>query len=257
MTSFGLRNQRGSCWVNATLQAVFRIPDVQARYVPDAEIPQGSTVDLCLQEIWGSKGDEGLKPFYECVRTAVMPAGEGIGDSHELLEFLCDKLPFLDKLCRFKVANTVKCDKCEYKDSHADSLIEFSVSPTQRKQSLADCVIASVTPTKGPDWKCEKCGGMGCTKQLLMASFPQVFVFHATSLRTSVSYSTILVLNGQKYALLAVVCFNGGHWWTYGREMPPGKNWLEYDDMSVRNHGPNHFPLSDHMRLLFYYRINE
>jgi ubiquitin C-terminal hydrolase len=114
-----------------------------------------------------------------------------------------------------------------------------------------------VTPVKIPDWTCEKCKQKGCTKQLLMSSFPQIFVFHATSLNTSVSYSTLLVLNGQKYALLAVVCFNGGHWWTYGREMPPGKNWIEYDDMNLRNHGPNHFPLSDHMRLLFYYRLKE
>jgi ubiquitin C-terminal hydrolase len=118
-------------------------------------------------------------------------------------------------------------------------------------------VIQAVTPVKIPDWKCEKCGGKGCTKQLLMSSFPQIFVFHATTLNTSVSYSTLLVLNGQKYALLAVVCFNGGHWWTYGREMPPGKNWVEYDDSNLRNHGPEHFPLSDHMRLLFYYRLKE
>jgi ubiquitin C-terminal hydrolase len=78
-----------------------------------------------------------------------------------------------------------------------------------------------------------------------------------TSLNTSVSYSTILVLNGYRYALFAVVCFNGGHWWTYGRDMPPGKPWTEYDDSSLRNHGPEHFPLSDHMRLLFYYRLKE
>jgi uncharacterized UBP type Zn finger protein len=29
---FGLKNTRGSCWVNATLQALFRIPQVQKRY---------------------------------------------------------------------------------------------------------------------------------------------------------------------------------------------------------------------------------
>jgi ubiquitin C-terminal hydrolase len=255
-TSFGLRNQRGSCWVNATLQAFFRIPDVQTRYIAEAALDT-SPVDKSLQEIWCSKGDEGLKAFYECVRTAVMPAGEGIGDSHELLEFMCDKLQFLDKLCRFKVANTIKCNSCAYKDVRTDSMIEFSVTPTQRKQSLTDCVVHSVTPVVIPDWTCEKCKAKGCTKQLLMSSFPQIFVFHATSLNTSVSYSTQLVMNGQKYALMAVVCFNGGHWWTYGRDMPPGKDWVEHDDSTIRNRGPQHFPLSDHMRLLFYYRLNE
>jgi len=254
-TSFGLRNQRGSCWVNATLQAIFRIPDVQTRYIAEAALD--TPIDKSLQEIWCSKGDEGLKAFYDCVRTAVMPAGEGIGDSHELLEYLCDKLPFLDKLCRFKIGHTVKCNSCTYKDVRTDSMIEFSVSPTGRKQSLSDCVIQSVTPVAIPDWTCEECKKKGCTKQLLMSSFPQIFVFHVTSLNTSVSYSTQLVMNGQKYALLAVVCFNGGHWWTYGRDMPPGKDWIEYDDQSIRVRGPQHFPLSDNMRLLFYYRINE
>ena len=254
-TSFGLRNQRGSCWVNATLQAVFRIPDVQTRYLAEAALD--TPIDKSLKEIWCSKGDEGLRAFYDCVRTAVMPAGEGIGDSHELLEYLCDKLPFLDKLCRFKIGNVVKCDSCPYRDVRTDSMIEFSVSPTARKQSLSDCVIQSVTPVAIPDWTCEKCNKKGCTKQLLMSSFPQIFVFHVTSLNTSVSYSTQLVMNGQKYALLAVVCFNGGHWWTYGRDMPPGKDWIEYDDQSIRVRGPQHFPLSDNMRLLFYYRINE
>ena len=118
-------------------------------------------------------------------------------------------------------------------------------------------MIQSVTPVAIDDWTCEACKKKGCTKQLLMSSFPQIFVFHVTSLNASVSYSTQLVMNSQKYALFAVVCFNGGHWWTYGRDMPPGKDWVEYDDQTIRSRGPQHFPLSDNMRLLFYYRINE
>jgi len=254
-TSFGLRNQRGSCWVNATLQAIFRIPDVQTRYIAEAALD--TPIDKSLQEIWCSKGDEGLKAFYDCVRTAVMPAGEGIGDSHELLEYLCDKLPFLDKLCRFKIGHTVKCNSCTYKDVRTDSMIEFSVSPTGRKQSLSDCVIQSVTPVAIPDWTCEECKKKGCTKQLLMSSFPQIFVFHVTSLNASVSYSTQLVMNSQKYALFAVVCFNGGHWWTYGRDMPPGTSWYSLNDTHIKDHGPNQFPMSTKMRLLIYYRLDE
>jgi ubiquitin C-terminal hydrolase len=255
-TSFGLRNQRGSCWVNATLQAVFRLPEVQDRYTND-KADENNPVDLCLQEIWCSRGDEGLKALYECIKTALMPAGEGIGDSHELLEFFCDKLPFLDKLCRFKMSHQVKCVNCDYSDLRTDSLIEFSVTPTTKKQGLITCIGAAVQPVSIPDWTCEKCKGKGCSKQLLMATFPDVFVFHCTTLNTSVSYSPLLTINKIKYALFSVVCFNGGHWYTHGRALPPGKDWIEYDDMTLRNHGPTSFPLSDHMRLLFYYRLKE
>jgi ubiquitin C-terminal hydrolase len=255
-TTFGLRNQRGSCWVNATLQALFRLPEVQDRYEND-KADENNPVDLCLQEIWCSRGDEGLKGLYECVKTALMPAGEGIGDSHELLEFLCDKLPFLDKLCRFKMSHQVKCSNCDYSDLRTDSLIEFSVTPTAKKQGLISCIGQSVQPVSIPDWTCEKCKGKGCTKQLLMATFPDVFVFHCTTLNTSVSYSPLLNINANRYALSSVVCFNGGHWWAYGRPQPPGSSWVEFDDQRVQDHGPNNFPLSDTMRLLFYYRLKE
>jgi ubiquitin C-terminal hydrolase len=255
-TTFGLRNQRGSCWVNATLQALFRLPEVQDRYEND-KADENNPVDLSLQEIWCSRGDEGLKALYECVKTALMPAGEGIGDSHELLEFLCDKLPFLDKLCRFKMSHQVKCSNCDYSDLRTDSLIEFSVTPTAKKQGLISCIGQSVQPVSIPDWTCEKCKGKGCTKQLLMATFPDVFVFHCTTLNTSVSYSPLLNINANRYALSSVVCFNGGHWWAYGRPQPPGSSWVEFDDQRVQDHGPNNFPLSDTMRLLFYYRLKE
>jgi ubiquitin C-terminal hydrolase len=255
-TTFGLRNQRGSCWVNATLQALFRLPEVQDRYEND-NADENNPVDLSLQEIWCSRGDEGLKALYECVKTALMPAGEGIGDSHELLEFLCDKLPFLDKLCRFKMSHQVKCSNCDYSDLRTDSLIEFSVTPTAKKQGLISCIGQSVQPVSIPDWTCEKCKGKGCTKQLLMATFPDVFVFHCTTLNTSVSYSPLLNINANRYALSSVVCFNGGHWWAYGRPQPPGSSWVEFDDQRVQDHGPNNFPLSDTMRLLFYYRLKE
>ena len=92
---FGLRNKNGSCWINAALQAVFRIPELQTRF-SEGEEDNKNPVETTLAEIWGSKGDEGLRDFYESVRTTHMPAGEGIGDSHELIEFLCDRIPFLD-----------------------------------------------------------------------------------------------------------------------------------------------------------------
>lgn len=251
---FGLRNQSGSCWVNATLQAVFRIPEVQVRYT-ESELAPINPIDASLHEIWSTQGDEGLKDFYACVKTAVMPAGEGIGDSHELLAFLCDKLPYLDSLLRFKVGNKVTCNACKHSSTVVDSLVEFSISPSGRGQTLVENVGHAVTPTVVPDWTCDTCKGKGCTKQLLMSTFPDIFAFHITSLKSSVSYSPVLILNGFKYGLLSIVCWNGGHWWTYGRTM--GGEWAEYDDSNVRTHGKTKFPLSDNVRLLFYYRIKE
>ena len=255
MKSFGLRNTRGSCWVNAALQSIYRIPDLQARF-ENEETDTKNTVEACLEEIWASQGDEGLRSLYECIKTSPdMPAGDNIGDSHELLEFLCDKVPFLDKLFRFKVANVVKCKNCSYTDNHRDSMIEFPIVPTRHKQSVSETIVDAARPLEIADWTCEKCKGKGCTKQFLMATFPQILTFHMTSVNTSVTYSSVLVLNGMNYALFAVVCYDGGHWWTYGRDLPPGKPWVIYNDTHVQNHGPNQFPLHDNMRLLMYYRL--
>jgi ubiquitin C-terminal hydrolase len=256
-TIFGLRNKNGSCWINAALQAVFRIPELQTRF-DDGEEERDNVVETCLSEIWGSRGDEGLKPFYECVKVSPhMPAGESIGDSHELIEFLCDKVPFLDKLLRFKVANSIQCDHCDYKDLRPDTLTEFSITPTSKKQTVSDAIGETVKPHAIPDWVCEKCKAKGCHKQLLLSGFPQVMMFHQTSVGTTVTYTPILVLNKIKYALFAVVCFTGGHWFTWGRNLPPGQNWVRFDDDNVRTYAPNFMPHDDRMRLLMYYRINE
>jgi ubiquitin C-terminal hydrolase len=255
---FGLRNQRGSCWINATLQSIFRIPDVQQRFSDD-EADDTNPIEMAMQEIWKTRGEEGLHDLYECVKTATMPAGEGIGDSHELLEFLCDKIPFLDKLVRFKVANVIQCKHCAYSDTRHDTHVEFSIASTQPGRAVSQSIVDAVKPFEIDDWKCEKCKHNGCTKQFLIATFPRVLVFHQTSVtpQTSVSYSAVLVVNQIKYALFAVVCFNGGHWWTYGRDLPPGKPWHELNDKHVQSFDPTHFPLDTCMRLLMYYRLNE
>lgn len=254
---FGLRNKNGSCWINAALQAVFRIPDLQTRFNENEEDGK-NTVETCLAEIWGSKGDEGLKPFYECVKVSPhMPAGESIGDSHELIDFLLDKVPFLDKLMRFKVVNVVKCDHCPYTDTRPDTMTEFSFAPSQKKQTVSDAIGEAVRPLAIPDWSCDKCKKKGCHKQLLLAEFPQVLMFHQTSIGTSASYTPMLVVNKIRYALMSVVCFTGGHWFTWGRNLPPGQPWYRLDDGHIQSHAGNFFPLADNMRLLLYYRLNE
>lgn len=257
MSTFGLRNKNGSCWINAALQATFRIPDLQKRFEDD-EQDESNPIEVCLSEIYGSRGDEGLKPFYECVKVSpTMPAGEDIGDSHELIQFLCDKIPFLDKLTRFKVANVIRCDNCDYTDTRPDTLNEFSITPSNNKQTVSDAIADTVKPQSIPDWTCEKCKKKGCKKQLLLAEFPQVMMFHKTSIGNTASYTPVLVLNKIKYALFAVVCFTGGHWFTWGRNLPPGKPWFKFDDERVKEHMPNFMPQDDRMRLLMYYRINE
>jgi ubiquitin C-terminal hydrolase len=80
-------------------------------------------------------------------------------------------------------------------------------------------------------------------------------MFHLLPTNGTVEYSSILSLNKHQYALLSVSCFNGGHWWSYGRDMPVGSNWYTLNDQLISNHGPKQFPLSSNMRLLIYYRI--
>lgn len=257
MTTFGLRNKNGSCWINAALQSVFRIPDIQKRF-RDEENDDDNPIEVCLSEIWGSKGDEGLKALYECIKIFPnMPAGEGIGDSHELIQFLCDKVPFLDKLTRFKVANVVQCEHCDYRDVHPDTLNEFSITPAGTNQTVSTAIAETVKIHHIPDWTCETCKKNGCRKQLLLSEFPTVMMFHQTSIGTSATYTPVLVINKIRYALFAIVCFTGGHWFTWGRDVPPGKEWYKFDDDRVQSYAPNFMPQDDRMRLLMYYRINE
>jgi len=251
---FGLQNFRGSCWVNTCLQGVFRIPEVQARY-NDETYDAKNSIDLSLSKIWKSKGQEGLKEFFEAVRTEVMPAGNGIGDSHELITYLCDKLPFLDQLVRFKIADSIHCIHCEFKDMKEDSVIEFSISSETNGKPIIDCISEAVKENTIEEWKCEKCENTGCIKQQLIGSFPQVMMFHMIPTEGSVDYPSILCLNKRQYALLSVSCFNGGHWWGYGRDMPPGSSWYTLNDKQVQEHGPKQFPISTKMKLLIYYRL--
>ena len=253
MPMFGLQNFRGSCWVNATIQTIFRFPDVQARYNAGT-FDRSNKIDECLCMIWNSQGTVGVRDFFDAVRTEVMPAGEGIGDSHELLTYLCDKLPYLDKLCRFGIANVIECVSCHEKTTKSDSTINFTLLEG-RNQPIATCIENTVKPYTIPDWICEKCKQNGALSQQLIGSFPKYMIFHL-SLDSDVNYSSILILNKRKYALLSVVCYNGSHWWTYGRDSI-GSPWFIFDDQNVVDHGPKHFPLSNTTRMLIYYCVNE
>lgn len=252
---FGLRNSRGSCWVNTCLQAVFRIPEVQERYASKI-FEKNNVIDECLCRIWNTKGGDGLKDFFESVKTSTMPAGDDIGDAHELFNYLCDKLPFLDEIVRFKMADSITCVNCQKKEIREDSVIEFPIDSPSEKKRLDECILQSVTPQIIDSWKCEHCLKTGCKKQQLIGSFPKAFVFHRVfPNEVSIEYPCVLVLNKKKYALLSVSCFNGGHWWSYGRNMPPGTDWYRLDDQHVINHGPKEFPISPSMRFAIYYRI--
>jgi uncharacterized UBP type Zn finger protein len=249
---FGLENFRGSCWVNTCLQSIFRIPEVQHRYT-SGTFEKGNLVDECLCKIWVTKGQDGLKQLFESVRTEVMPAGNGIGDSHELMQFLCDKLPFLDALMRFKIADTIECIHCKHRELKEDSIIEFSISSETQNKQITECIAETVREDTLEDWKCDKCNEKGCKKQQLIGSFPKVMVFHMVPTEGSVEYSSILSLNAREYALISVTCYSNMHWWAYGRNMPPGSSWFTLNDQQVQEHGPKQFPLSNKMRLLIYY----
>lgn len=251
---FGLNNFRGSCWVNACLQAVFRIPEIQTRY-SQPSFKHLNVIDECLHKIYKSKGEDGLKDFFEAVRTETMPAGQGVGDSNELFLYLCDKLPFLDELCRFKIADSIECNHCKNKNIKEDTVVEFSLSSSGKFVPISDCITEVVQPQAIDSWKCEKCSQLGCKKQQLISSFPKVMVFNMVTPETSVNYSSVLILNQKKYALSSAVCYSGSHWWTRARDMPTGSSWYTLDDSHVTKHSSDKFPVSNMMRILIYYRL--
>lgn len=251
---FGLNNYSGSCWVNGCLQAFFRIPEIQLRYNSE-NLEYVNDIDRHLHTIYRSKGQLGLKDFFDSVRTDSMPAGNGTGDSNELFVYLCDKLPFLDELCRFKIANTIQCKTCNEKNTKEDNVIEFTLSSSGKFTPISECISKVVQPQTIDTWKCDKCKNLGCNTQQLIGTFPKVMVFHMVTPNTSVNYSSILVLNQKKYALSSVICYSGSHWWTRARDMPPGSPWYTLDDTRVINHGADKFPVSNMMRILIYYRL--
>ena len=252
---FGLHNFRGSCWVNACLQGIFRIPDVQHRYsnnLADTENP----IDTALQLIWKSNGKEGLKELFNSVKHVSLPVGRNVGDSHELLVHFLDKLPWLDSMCRFKIADRFMCTNCSYSSLKEDSKIEFSLFPTGTSQTIIDCISNEVKEEVASDSKCEKCTTHPYKRQLLLHTFPKVLILHVYSDNgKTVTYSSMLTINQNKYALLSIISYNGAHWWAYGRNKV-GESWFTIDDTSVKQHSPNEFPLSNTMRILIYY-LNE
>ena len=122
--------------------------------------------------------------------------------------------------------------------------------------SIVDSILNSTKVEEILEWKCELCKKEGCTKQQLIGSFPKVMVFHMLPTTGSVDYSSVLVLNKRKYVLLSVSCYNGSHWWGYGRNLPLGTSWYTLDDTRIHEHGPKQFPISNKMRILIYYRLD-
>jgi uncharacterized UBP type Zn finger protein len=253
---FGLQNFSGSCWVNACLQAVFRFPEVQDRY-SNNRADKSNQIDVALETIWNSQGKIGLKDFFDVVRTETMPAGQGIGDSHELFKYLCDKLPYLEELCKFKVADTTECVSCKHKDVREDVVTEYTISSDGVHVPISQCIMNTVIPNTVADWVCEKCGKKGCTRQHLIGAFPKAMIFYMTSRDGSIDYSSVLVLNSKKYVLNSIICYNGSHWWTRARNMPPGSSWYTFDDQRITDHGSKQFPVSNMMRILIYYRLED
>lgn len=246
---FGLQNFRGSCWVNSALQALFSCPLVEKRYENKENIDKENPYDVCLESIYRNKGEAGLKDFFECVKTSYLPAGENIGDAHELLVHLCDKLPWLDKEFRYEIAEEVSCKNCEYKDLRKTSVIDLHLNPSRHQLPILDAITEYVQPQEISDWKCEKCVKQGCTKRVLFTTFPRILMIWSSP----IDYCSFLVVNGKKYYLYAVICFNGGHWWTYARKLPPGNPWYILNDRHVRQTTSTKFPVDRAMRVLLYF----
>ena len=252
---FPLRNHRGSCWVNACLQGLFRIPDVQQRFNEGKADPE-NPLEIALQKIWTSKGTEGLKEFFDSVKNVSLPTGRGTADSHELLLYILDKVSWLEDLCKFSIVDKIKCTKCEYMSEKKDTKIELSLYPDSIGKTISDCIAHEVKQTSPEGSRCERCSEP-YRKQLLLSSFPKILLLHVyTEQQKRTEYCSNLNINGRKYMLLSVLSYNGSHWWAYGRD-GQGKPWWTLDDSRITEHKPNEFPLSHTMRMLIYYQIHE
>lgn len=252
---FGLRNYRGSCWVNACLQGLFRIPEIQKRFTENGADPQ-NPLETSMQLIWNSKGQEGLKEFFDSVKNVSLPTGRGTADSHELLIYILDKLVWLEDLCKFQVVDKISCTECAYKSEKKDTKIEFSLFPESQNVSITDCIGKEVQETIAENSKCEKCS-KPYKKQLMIQSFPKILLLHVyTEPQKRTSYCSNLVINSRKYSLLSILSYNGAHWWSYGRD-GQGQHWHTFDDTRVVEHRANEFPLSHTMRVLIYYQYDE
>jgi ubiquitin C-terminal hydrolase len=255
---FGLKNYGGSCWLNACLQAILRIPDIKQRY-DTLEEPLNS-VDKSLHKLWKSGGQEGLKELFDSIRETntsqsgnpayEMFAGENIGDSNEAFIYFCDKLPFLDSLCRYTFVEKISCP-CGFQQERQDSHIQFELYPLEKNLQITTCISNVVKPEILDSWKCDKCSERGkAQKQIIIKSFPQIFTF---KLSAGVIFAHTLIINSNKYQLKSIVSFNGGHWWSYTKN----ESWILFDDTNVRQLRPNENPSSTTIKMLIYYRVNE
>jgi uncharacterized UBP type Zn finger protein len=213
---------------------------------PEAE----NQVDVALHAVYMSKGAAGLKELYGSIRTTYMPAGLNIGDSHELIVHMCDKLPWLDKAFRFEIGDRIECSHCKDVQVKTDTTIDLHLMPSKPRIPLLQAIQEYIQPHTIADWKCEKCNKLGCTKQVMFGGFPKTLMIWSS---TPVEYSSVVVINSKPYVLFGVVCFNGGHWKTYARKLPPGNPWTVLDDQTVMSMDARKFPLDTTMRVLLYF----
>ena len=242
--AFGLPNINGSCWVNGALQTFFACPAVRAYYSKQTE--HEDDLNKALYTVFSTQGREGLPAIFDAVRNHYMPAGKSIGDSHELLLFLCDKLPWLEKQVQFKIADAITCSSCSKLSMQHDHASELAIYPSKPDMTFLDAMLEVFQPQTIEGWKCESCNARGCTKQTMFESFPKVLLVH--NIANPVRYSSVLNMNGHKFVLHAVLCYNGIHWWTYARI---DGNWFRLDDSRVTD--IKHLPITNAMRVLLYF----
>jgi ubiquitin C-terminal hydrolase len=255
---FGLKNYGGSCWLNACLQSILRIPEITSRY--STELETINSVDKSLYTISKTQGQDGLKDLFNAISETnssvsgskpayEMLAGKSVGDTNEAFIYLCDKLSFLDTLCRYTIVEKIEC-KCGFEQEKNDSHIQFEIYPI-KDSTLTSCITQVVSPEVLDSWKCDKCSERGqATKRMIMKTFPTCLVFKIFSEDNSVVTPQNLVINSNKYELASISCWNGGHWWAYSKL----DTWALYDDTRVHELKKEEIPSSRQAKMLIYYR---